>query len=78
MMMAYAGHASNVRVERTPSICFGEGGALAELLSLFEESVDDASSVEGERHALAINDEDSNLHGIQVLIDSLLIIPSGF
>jgi hypothetical protein len=40
--------------------------------------VDDASSVEGERHALAINDEDSNLHGIQVLIDSLLIIPSGF
>jgi DNA mismatch repair protein MSH3 len=35
MMMAYAGHASNVRVERTPSICFGEGGALAELLSLF-------------------------------------------
>jgi DNA mismatch repair protein MSH3 len=67
MMMAYAGHASNVRVEHTPRTCFGEGGALAELLSLFEKSVDDASSVEGERHALAINDKGSNLHGIQVL-----------
>ncbi|TVU16653.1 hypothetical protein EJB05_40228, partial [Eragrostis curvula] len=65
MMVAYAGHASNVRVERTPRVCFGEGGALAELLSLFEKSVDDASRVEDDRQELATNDVDSNLRGIE-------------
>ncbi|KAK3143330.1 hypothetical protein QOZ80_4AG0299040 [Eleusine coracana subsp. coracana] len=68
MMMAYAGHASNVRVERTPRVCFGEGGALAEFLSLFQKSVDDASRVEDDRHTLAMNDEDTNLRGIEGLM----------
>ncbi|XP_062227181.1 DNA mismatch repair protein MSH3 [Phragmites australis] len=65
MMMAYAGPASNVRVEHTSRVCFGEGGALAELISLFEKSVDNASRVEDERHLMKINDEDNNLRGIE-------------
>ncbi|CAN6236705.1 unnamed protein product [Urochloa humidicola] len=46
VMTAYAGPTSNVRVERVSCACFGEGGALAELMSLFENSVDNDSRVE--------------------------------
>ncbi|CAO1943543.1 unnamed protein product [Urochloa humidicola] len=46
VMTAYAGPTSNVRVEHVSCACFGEGGALAELMSLFENSVDNDSRVE--------------------------------
>ena len=36
MLLNYAGPASNVRVERASCDCFKDGGALAELMSLFE------------------------------------------
>ncbi|XP_044967026.1 DNA mismatch repair protein MSH3 isoform X1 [Hordeum vulgare subsp. vulgare] len=54
LMRAYAGPVSNVRVECTSRDCFSEGGALAELMSLFEKS-----------EAIKINEEDSNLHGME-------------
>ncbi|KAL6844331.1 hypothetical protein ACP4OV_026004 [Aristida adscensionis] len=65
MMIAYAGPASNVRVERTSRVCFGDGGALAELISLFEKFVDDGSWVESDRQLMKINSEDKNLQGIE-------------
>lgn len=38
MLLTYAGPASNVRVERASCDCFKDGGALAELMSLFENT----------------------------------------
>ncbi|RLM74028.1 DNA mismatch repair protein [Panicum miliaceum] len=64
VMTAYAGPTSNVRVERASCVCFGEGGALAELMSLFEKSVDNTSRVEDDRQPMETND-DTNLRGIE-------------
>lgn len=36
LLLAYAGSASNVRVERASRDCFRGGGALAEVMSLYE------------------------------------------
>lgn len=65
LMVAYAGPTSNVRVERTSRLCFSEGGALAELLSLFEKSGVDAPTVENGRHLMEMNEENNNPRGIE-------------
>uniref|UniRef100_K3Z3D0 DNA mismatch repair protein MSH3 n=1 Tax=Setaria italica TaxID=4555 RepID=K3Z3D0_SETIT len=65
VMTAYAGPSSNVRVERASCVCFGEGGALAELMPLFEKSVDNASRDEDDRQLMKTNDDDNNLRGIE-------------
>lgn len=62
------GPTSNVRVERVSCECFGEGGALAELLTLFEKSVDNASRAEDDQKLIEANDDNNNLHGIEVLL----------
>lgn len=67
-MTAYAGSTSDVRVERASCVCFGEGGALAELISLFEKSVDNDSRVEDDRQLMETNGNNANLHGIEVLL----------
>lgn len=36
LLLTYAGHYSNVRVERASRDCFNDGGALAEVMSLYE------------------------------------------
>lgn len=38
LLLAYAGPASNVRVERASRYCFNEGGALADVMSLYENT----------------------------------------
>ena len=65
-MTAYVGTTSNVRVERASCVCFGEGGALAELMTLFEKSVDNTSRVEDDSQPMETNDDDTNLCGIEV------------
>uniref|UniRef100_A0A0E0KWZ7 DNA mismatch repair protein MSH3 n=1 Tax=Oryza punctata TaxID=4537 RepID=A0A0E0KWZ7_ORYPU len=65
LMVAYAAPASNVRVERTSRVCFSEGGALAELLSLFENSGVVAPAVESDRHLMDMNEENNNPRGIE-------------
>ncbi|KAJ1273530.1 hypothetical protein BS78_06G288000 [Paspalum vaginatum] len=65
VMTAYVGPASNVRVERASRVAFGEGGALAELMSLFEKSVDNAPRVEDDSQLIETNDDNSNLRGIE-------------
>uniref|UniRef100_A0A0D9WBC2 DNA mismatch repair protein MSH3 n=1 Tax=Leersia perrieri TaxID=77586 RepID=A0A0D9WBC2_9ORYZ len=67
LMMAYAGPASNVRVERTSRVCFSEGGALAELLSLFEKSGVDAPSTENDRHLVEMNNNPRGIEGIMAM-----------
>ncbi|XP_047064728.1 DNA mismatch repair protein MSH3 [Lolium rigidum] len=64
LMRAYAGSASNVRVECTPLACFGEGGALAELLSLFEEMDASSPTIESNNQIILMNEADTNPHGI--------------
>ncbi|RVW74465.1 DNA mismatch repair protein MSH3 [Vitis vinifera] len=63
VLEAYAGPASNVRVERTSRDCFSDGGALAEVMSLYENlsedsradhQVDNTEVMEQENHCLAI------------------------
>ncbi|CAL5029203.1 unnamed protein product [Urochloa decumbens] len=65
VMIAYAGPTSSVRVERASHVSFGEGDALAELMSLFENSVDNDSRVEDDRQPMETNDDDNNLRGIE-------------
>ncbi|CAM0904859.1 unnamed protein product [Alopecurus aequalis] len=65
LMRAYAGPASNVRVECTPLTCFGEGGALAELVALFENSEVNSPTIENNRQLIVINEADNNLHGVE-------------
>ncbi|CAN0826886.1 DNA mismatch repair protein MSH3, partial [Linum grandiflorum] len=43
LLLAYAGPASNVRVERISRDCFRDGDALAEVTSLYENLGDDKS-----------------------------------
>ena len=57
-----------MRVERVSCECFGEGGALAELITLFEKSLDNASRAEDDRKLIQTNDDNNNLHGIEVLL----------
>ncbi|KAH7848195.1 hypothetical protein Vadar_011039 [Vaccinium darrowii] len=38
LLLAYAGPASNVRVERASRYCFNEGGAIAEVMALYENT----------------------------------------
>lgn len=62
MLLAYAGPASSVRVEHASRDCFKNGGALAELMSLcedtnqrnFEHLQDRDGGVAGEGHGPAI------------------------
>nr|CAB3486220.1 unnamed protein product [Digitaria exilis] len=68
VMTAYAGSTSDVRVERASCVCFGEGGALAELISLFEKSVDNDSRVEDDRQLMETNGNNANLHGIEAVM----------
>lgn len=41
MLLAFAGPASNVRVEHVSRECFKDGGALAEVMSLYENMDED-------------------------------------
>ncbi|KAL4191634.1 hypothetical protein AMTRI_Chr07g30840 [Amborella trichopoda] len=45
ILLGYAGPTSNVRVERASRECFNDGGALAEVMSLYEKLVEDGSTV---------------------------------
>jgi DNA mismatch repair protein MSH3 len=67
-MMAYVGPTSNVRVERVSCEWFGKDAALAELITLFEKSVNNASRAEDDRKLIETNDDNNNFHGIEVLL----------
>nr|ADT92190.1 DNA mismatch repair protein [Zea mays] len=65
IMMAYVGPTSNVRVERVSCEWFGKDAALAELITLFEKSVNNASRAEDDRKLIETNDDNNNFHGIE-------------
>ncbi|CAI0546901.1 unnamed protein product [Linum tenue] len=51
LLLSYAGPASNVRVEHVSRDCFSEGGALAEVMSLYEYLGEDKLVDDGKRMA---------------------------
>ncbi|XP_057952533.1 DNA mismatch repair protein MSH3 isoform X2 [Malania oleifera] len=72
MLLAFSGPASNVRVERASRDCFKDGGALAEVMSLFENISEDnvathqkAGETEQANHRLAIDVLKNNADGTE-------------
>ncbi|XP_068645425.1 DNA mismatch repair protein MSH3 isoform X2 [Aristolochia californica] len=59
LLLAYAGPASNVRVEHASRDCFKDGGALAEVMTLYESNVeeDTAFSENSKEHAGCLKEE---------------------
>ncbi|XP_020682770.1 DNA mismatch repair protein MSH3 isoform X2 [Dendrobium catenatum] len=67
LLLAYAGPASNVRVERSSRDCLNDGGALAEVMSLYEEVAGDTPNVKNVETNLDIRrgrDDSSGIEGI--------------
>lgn len=65
MLLAFAGPASNVRVERVSRDCFKDGGALAEVMSLYENMDEDKLGNQTEINSEVI--EKGNHHlGVEV------------
>ncbi|XP_043716075.1 DNA mismatch repair protein MSH3 isoform X2 [Telopea speciosissima] len=67
LLLAYAGPASNVRVERASRNCFCDGGALAEVMSLYEKTGDDATVDYQEQNSDA-TERENNWLGIEGII----------
>lgn len=65
LLLAYAGPSSNVRVERTSRDCFKDGGALAEVMSLFENLEADTSIAEHHEQNSETAQVGKHLSGIQ-------------
>ncbi|XP_057527766.1 DNA mismatch repair protein MSH3 [Amaranthus tricolor] len=68
LLLNYAGPASNVRVERASCDCFKDGGALAELMSLFENK----SADEG----LQDNEGETTGEGYEPAIKGIMDMPA--
>jgi len=66
--LAYAGPSSNVRIERTSHDCFHDGGALAEVMSLYEKMDEDAPNVEHDTPQIGVRGEENHRLGIEVFI----------
>ncbi|KAM0945139.1 putative DNA mismatch repair protein MutS/MSH [Dioscorea sansibarensis] len=65
MLLAYAGPASNVRVERASRDCFNDGGALAEVVSLYENINNDNFTAEHVLENTTIGKEENHPIGIE-------------
>lgn len=76
--MAYAGPESNVRVEHMSHDCFNDGGALAEVMSLYENMDDDHSKSNGHHDQIDESKERNDLHGIEVRPAVLVFYRSAF
>lgn len=58
--MAYAGHGSNVRMERASRDRYKDGGALAEVLSAFEKVGDSLSNVSPQGKSVELEGKTTN------------------
>ncbi|KAJ1694446.1 hypothetical protein LUZ63_011144 [Rhynchospora breviuscula] len=69
LLTAYAGPKSNVRVERMSRDCYNEGGALAEVISLYENMDDDHSKSNGLHDPMDESGKERNdVHGIEAIM----------
>lgn len=60
-MLAYAGPASHVRFERVSCDCFKDGGALAEVMTLYENIDEDNSEHGSKKNSKIVEDRNHNL-----------------
>ncbi|KAI3836343.1 hypothetical protein MKW92_046063 [Papaver armeniacum] len=67
LLLAYAGPASNVRVERASRDCFKDGGALAEVMSSFED-IDESGSADPEERTTKNMKQEGQCVGIKGVI----------
>lgn len=65
MLLAYAGPASNVRVERTSLECFKDGGALAEVMSLYE-NMSEYNPADNPKQSAEVLEQGSHRFAIEV------------
>lgn len=68
LLLAYAGPSSNVRVERTSRNCFNGGGALAEVMSLYEKVDEDTLNAECLTQQVCVRGEENHRLGVEVSI----------
>ncbi|KAL5981573.1 hypothetical protein ACLOJK_015635 [Asimina triloba] len=72
LLLGYAGPSSYVRVERTSSDCFKDGGALAEVMSLYEDMTGDAITQKLTSENVEAMREDKHLLGIE----GIMVMPA--
>ncbi|XP_074282141.1 DNA mismatch repair protein MSH3 isoform X1 [Silene latifolia] len=72
LLLAYAGPASNIRVERASRDCFKDGGALAELMTLFEDTTEGISE---HKHDQDKNGEDASEVFRELAIKGIMDMP---
>ncbi|RWR91908.1 DNA mismatch repair protein MSH3 [Cinnamomum micranthum f. kanehirae] len=65
LLLDYAGPSSNVRVERTSRDCFKDGGALADVMSLYEDIGEDSLILEHNELTTEVMKVGNHLHGIE-------------
>ncbi|XP_058084306.1 DNA mismatch repair protein MSH3 isoform X2 [Magnolia sinica] len=65
LLLAYAGPSSNVRVERASGDSFKDGGALAEVMSLYENISEDVMKLEPHSQNAETSKEEKHLLGIE-------------
>ncbi|KAJ6833348.1 DNA mismatch repair protein MSH3 [Iris pallida] len=67
LLLAHAGPSSNVRVERSSRNCFNDGGAIGEVVSLYEKLEEDTSTL-GHGRQPAVRGEGNQHLGIEDVI----------
>ncbi|KAI3945727.1 hypothetical protein MKW98_023001 [Papaver atlanticum] len=67
LLLAYAGPTSNVRIERASRDCFNDGGALAEVMSSYE-NIDESGSANSEEHTTKSLKQEGQCEGIKEVI----------
>ncbi|XP_020079711.1 DNA mismatch repair protein MSH3 isoform X1 [Ananas comosus] len=70
LLLAYGGPSSNVRVERTSRGCFKDGGALAEVMALYE-NLDDNALIVNDTQTMEALREEKQLQGIE----GIMVLP---
>ncbi|KAK9103326.1 hypothetical protein Sjap_020580 [Stephania japonica] len=64
LLLAYSGPSSNVRVERASCVSFKDGGALAQLMTLYE-NIDEDDAAQLQDQNMDVTDGDKHLLGVQ-------------
>lgn len=72
--MTYAGPASNVRVERVSHDCFSGGGALAEVMSLYE-NMNEENLVNDDKRSIDVVEKGNHSSTIEVRCQLFCFFP---
>ncbi|ONK79683.1 uncharacterized protein A4U43_C01F8980 [Asparagus officinalis] len=65
LLLAYAGPSSHVRVQHTSRDCFNDGGALAEVMSLYEKIDEDTLNMDHNTPQMAVGRKENHHLGVE-------------